>query len=316
MIELLAADFGVEPLEDDGKRVWFRLGAAPGSRPDAPTHHNIAPGSADSTLPVKLMHLPIALYIAWQQHAEALLREATLSAFDDGGEESHQDFPLATRALGALADATSRVFTLRDQDEAIADITVHIDADAVPFFPILRELLATATQMSRAGQLLVPPSLPEIIALRQWVCDEIARQSAGLDPTPWSDFDIVDDSPQQVAATTLAEIREADEAVMAADSSNRIIAVSHIAADLLGWEVDDLEGRRLVAIMPARMRDRHVAGFTRYLLEGTSDVLGRPYATKALHRDGHEIDVTLFIERHDDPATRALFVARLVADDN
>src|SRR5690348_3465496 len=36
MVELLADDFGVEPLEENGKRVWFRLGEAPGTPADVP----------------------------------------------------------------------------------------------------------------------------------------------------------------------------------------------------------------------------------------------------------------------------------------
>jgi hypothetical protein len=62
------------------------------------------------------------------------------------------------------------------------------------------------------------------------------------------------------------------------------------------------------------MRDKHIAAFTRYLLDGRSAILGREYATHALHRDGTEVPVTLIVERRTDPATRALFVARLVGN--
>jgi PAS domain S-box-containing protein len=92
--------------------------------------------------------------------------------------------------------------------------------------------------------------------------------------------------------------------------------VSPAAAALLGWEPADLEGRRLVSIVPPRLRDKHIAGFTRHLLDGHTTVLGHPYTTQALHRDGTEIEITLVVERRPDPLTRALFIARLaVADD-
>jgi PAS domain S-box-containing protein len=309
MVELLADDLGVEALEDDGKRVWFRLGVAPGTPPP------LADVPEDRPLPlvdVELRNLPVTLYTAWQQHADALLREATLASFDADDPDGNGDFPLAGKALSALADAAGLIFTLRDDDVASTDVTMHIDGDAVPYFPILRELLGQATAMSQAGQLLVPPSLPELAALRRWVCDEVARQSAGLPPTPWVDFDAEIDAPLQVSPATLAEIRSATGSVIAVDASNRMLAVSDEAADLLGYRPADLEGRRLVKIIPPRIRDKHIAAFTRYLLDGRSTVLGSEYATHALHRDGSELPVTLIVERRSDPATRALFVARIV----
>lgn len=312
MVELLADDFGVEPVDGGGKRVWFRLGAVPGTP--------VEPGQADAghlapAVPITLLGLPITLYTAWQQHAEALLREATIASLDKP-EVEHGDWPLAGRALGALADAAAKIFGLREQDVEVSDVTLHVDRDAVHFFPILREMLATATVMSEAGQLLVPPSLPEIAAIRRWVCDEIARQSAGLPPTTWVDPCADDAAPPTAAAATLAEVREAPYAAMAADAGNRIVAVSPAAAALLGWEPADLEGRRLVSIVPPRLRDKHIAGFTRHLLDGHTTVLGHPYTTQALHRDGTEIEITLVVERRPDPLTRALFIARLAATDD
>lgn len=308
MVELLADGFGVEPLEQDGKRVWFRLGVTPGTPVpiDEPAEDRPAP-----SVDVQLRNLPVTLYTAWQQHAEALLREATLATMDAGDPDSHGDYPLAGKALSALADAAGSIFALRDRDVATTDVTMSIDGDAVPYFPILRELLGQATAMSAAGRLLVPPSLPELAAVRRWVCDEIARQSAGLPPTPWVDFDAEIDAPLEVSPQTLAEIRHATGSVMAVDASNRLIAVSEEAAALLGYTPAELEGRRLVTIIPQRMRDKHIAAFTRYLLDGRSEILGSEYATHALHRAGHEIPVTLVVERRSDPATRALFVARI-----
>lgn len=312
MVELLADDFGVEPLDGDGKRVWFRLGAVPG----APAASNLdaldsgAAVDAFETKEIRLLALPVALYCAWQQHADALLREATLVALEDAAHKN-DDYPMASRALSALADAASGVFTLRDDDIVTSDTTLAISIDALHLFPILRDLLARATVLAAAGQLLTPPSLPEIVAVRRWVCDEIARQSAGLPPTPWAALDPNESVLLPASEATLDEVRTASVALVAADVANRIIAVSAPAAELLGWEVDELEGRRLVSIIPPRLRDRHIAGFTRHLIEGTSHILGRPASVPALRRDGSEVEVSLLIERRADPGARALFVATL-----
>jgi PAS domain S-box-containing protein len=312
MVELLAAEFGVESLEDDGKRVWFLLGSAPSAPGEAGATGDDgrpAPGDDLATTTIRLEHLPVELYCAWQPHAEALLREATLAALDDPA--SSGGFPLANQALGALADAARPVFALRDRGVASADVVLELAAEALPWFPLLRDILARATAMSIAGQLLVPPSLPELVALRNWVCDEIARQRLGVRPTPWTDLAADDGSPLQVSPSLLDEIRNATVATVAADAANRIIAVSRPAAELLGWDGAELEGRRLVTIIPQRLRDRHIAGFTRHLLDGTSRTVDGVLEVPALRHDGSEVMIRLGITRRADPSTWAVFVATM-----
>lgn len=311
MLELLADDHGVEPLADEGKLAWFRLGVVPGTPVDeSVTGHGA--GIPQLTTTIRLVDLPVPLYCAWQQHADALLREAMLAAFDEDNPEAHGDFALAGRALSAMADAFSDVFAMRDDDVASADVPLDIDTSAVPWFPILREQLSRATAMSVAGQLLVPPSLPEIVAVRNWMCDEVARQAAGLSPTPWVQLEGDEPPVAYLSTEVLDEVRDAKTALVAADAANRIVAVSASAAELLGWEsAADLEGRRLVTIIPRRLRDRHIAGFTRHLVDGSSRIIGTPVQVPALRHDGSEVEVELLIERRSHSGTRGLFVATL-----
>ena len=316
MVELLSHEFGAEPIDGDGKRVWFRLVrsdatgvAADEHRGHAHPHPTIteSPGRSQT---VVLRGVPVALYCAWQQHADSLLREATLVALDGHGVAAG-DYPLAAQALGALASAAHEIFVLRDSGVALADVPLDIASDALPWFPILRDLLARATALAATGKLLTPPSLPEIIALRNWVCEEVSRQAAGLQPQPWEPLSLDEIAPAAASAETLDHVRNAVQALVAADASNRIVAVSEAAKRLLGWDDGGLEGRRLVTIIPERLRDRHVAGFTRHLLDGSASLLGQTVTVPALRRDGTEIEVSLHIERRADAATRALFVATL-----
>ena len=78
--------------------------------------------------------------------------------------------------------------------------------------------------------------------------------------------------------------------VVAADDTNRIIAVSPSVAELLGYEVDELVGERVTTIIPPRLRELYVAGFTRYLATGKVTLLGRRLQLPARHRDGTEIE--------------------------
>jgi PAS domain S-box-containing protein len=317
MVELLSHDSGAESIDDEGKRVWFRLvrGDASGAATDEPEPRGRSLSLVEvdvrpRTRTIELRGVPVALYCVWQEHADALLREATLAALDENGV-AVDDYQVAAQALAALAAAAQEIFVLRDHGIATADVPLFLEAAAVPWFPILRDLFGRATRLSIAGRLLTPPSLPEIVALRNWVCDEIARQAAGLPAYPWKPLPLEESGPAAASAEALAAVRGSALALVGADASNRIVAVSDAARQLLGWEDASLEGRRLVTIIPERFRDRHVAGFTRHLLDGSSALLGRGVPMPALRRDGTEVDVELLIERRPDPATRALFVATL-----
>lgn len=308
MLELLADDLGMQPLADEGKRVWFRLGAAP-AEPDEPP----VAAPAQETATVVLRNVPVSLYCAWQQHASAILREAFIAALDESAIGVPDDLAMANDAMSALSGGTSEAFALRDAGVQHADLTLTMPTLSVPHFPVLRDVLRRCSAMSLVGQLLVPPALPEIQAVRNWVSGEVMRQATGLAPTPYveepDDHFVLD----EIAPETLDAIRRATIGMIAADRSNRIVAVSPLAAGIVGWQPDELEGHRLVSIIPPRLRDAHVAGFTRYLLDGTSKNFGRWIDVPALHADGSEIAVRLFVERAYDDGAGEYFVATVEA---
>jgi PAS domain S-box-containing protein len=307
MVELLSADFGMEALVNDGKRVWFRLGAAPG---DALGHD--APGDPrGATLSVRFVHLPVTLYSAWQEHADAILREAMLVALNDHDGELPEEFALASQALSALAAGTTNVFSPRADLPPYLDVEVALPRATVPNFPVLRDVLRRCSELSAEGRLLVPPSLPEIQAVRRWVCDEVGRQGQDLLPRPWTDIVVEDVAVDAMSADAIDAVRASALAQIAADRWNRIIAVSPAAGELLGWSPTELEGRRLVTIIPPPLRDAHIAAFTRQMLGGPARILGTPTDVPALHRDGSDIPVTLLIERQADSRGRSLFVATI-----
>jgi PAS domain-containing protein len=291
MVELLADDFGMQPVDGDGKRVWFRLGPAP-----ADVRDSEQPAPGPQLVGVRLVNLPVTLYSAWQEHADAILREAMLVALDAADGELPEDYALASEALSALGAQTTDVFALDGSIEHI-DVTIELSRTAIPNFPVLRDVLRRCSELSAEGLLLVPPSLPEIQAVRRWVCDEVGRQGQGLPPRPFADMAVEDVPVDPMSADAIDAVRSSGLAQIAADRWNRIIAVSPAAAELLGWTADELEA--------------HVAAFTRQMLGGEPRILGRPTDVPALRRDGGEVPVTLLIERRFDSRDRSLFVATL-----
>lgn len=99
--------------------------------------------------------------------------------------------------------------------------------------------------------------------------------------------------------------------VVATDASNRIIYVNQATEKLLGWPAEELIGKPLVTIMPARFRELHLARFNRYVISRVPRIIGRPIRLPALHRDGTEIDIELVLSALSTPDADPLIVATL-----
>lgn len=99
--------------------------------------------------------------------------------------------------------------------------------------------------------------------------------------------------------------------VVAANSANQIVYVNRELERLLGWPWNELAGRPILTIIPARLHDAHLAGFQRYLDTRVPHVIGSPIRMPALHRDGSEIDIELSLSALTFPNGEPLFVASL-----
>jgi PAS domain S-box-containing protein len=111
----------------------------------------------------------------------------------------------------------------------------------------------------------------------------------------------------------VSDITAASEALIAADDSNRILAVSVSAAKMLGWRPDDLVGERIIAIIPERLHETHIVGFLRFLLTGRQGIIGSLVTVPARRADGTEISVGLSIRVLPRSGGRTGFVAELTA---
>ena len=159
--------------------------------------------------------------------------------------------------------------------------------------------------------MLAPATQPEVRLLRRWICDQVRDQVAGRPAAPWPGL------PPELSAPDLPSpdwdtehVRTATTAVVAGDDLNRIVAASPAALELLGWD-EDLVGRRIGEIVPARLRESHIAGFTLHLLTGDSTILDNEVRVPALRRDGSEVDVLLLVRREHAADGRPVFTATL-----
>jgi PAS domain S-box-containing protein len=325
LLEQMVDRWGVDP-HDQGKTVWFELGtedieprgAAPG-----PGSAGAGADDAGRGVVVELRNVPLLLHAAWQMQAESLLREYLLSQLDDdNGTDQIERHAAAADALALLREQLPRP-QIGDDPNALMSAAVEprvstdrvvlmLPGPSVPHFQLLQELLDTAIDMADAGDLLTPPTQPEIQAFRRWLCTEVTRQVEGARPRPW-DGDVEGASaPRAAAPWDPHVVADAPTAKIAADDTNRILAVSRAGLALLGYgNPAELVHRRLVEIIPHRYRQAHLAGFTLHLFAGRSPLLSTSVVVPALRRDGSEVTVGLTVTAQHLPEGRRVFVADL-----
>jgi PAS domain S-box-containing protein len=239
-----------------------------------------------------------------RQHDDALLRELALMRPEDTGAP-----PRPRVDLRAVEQA------LREAAEnAVASIDLELVAqgDAGADASVLIDLLEAADEQALAGAMLTPAPLPEIRWCRTWHLKEIVvRRRVGH---RWPGHRPTSQARSRNAASSSTPGRcwtPCPTPWFVGDDRNRISYVNHAAADLLGWGRHELEGRRLTVLIPERLHEQHIAGYTRHMVTGERRLLGRPVRVPARRKDGSEVEVELLLAGLATPQGRPLFVASL-----
>ncbi|WP_432524967.1 ATP-binding protein [Kineococcus sp. SYSU DK006] len=342
----------------DGKVVWFELRTRHGepdaddllaawdedrwheqepepSEPDPPGRP--APGTGEvPSAPlqrVRFTGVPPTLWLAARQHHDALLRELTLYlATHDGAGVDLAAVELARQAFSnpVLAAAEEARRSTSPPPDPFSGLPVALDPiDVDVLLPprvsaaaaALQDALDTAERLARQGRLLALPGQAEVVAVRDWVCEEVQSQLHGGSPRAWQgarherfERPAPGHAPGPDAAPeALGAVREraarTGRGFVAVDAASRIVAVDEGLAAALGWEAAELVGRRVVVLIPPALREAHIAGFSRHLSTGRSRVLGLPLKVPVLHADGRELPCGLLIERTATPVGRWLYLA-------
>ena len=97
---------------------------------------------------------------------------------------------------------------------------------------------------------------------------------------------------------TLAIVNTAIDAVIGMSQTGTITEFNPAAVRMFGYSRDDVLGRDLAAaIIPARLRQQHRDGLSRYLATGIGPFIDRRVETVACHADGHEFPVEIAISK-------------------
>jgi anti-sigma regulatory factor (Ser/Thr protein kinase) len=222
LISALAEEWGVER-EGDGKTVWFAMSAATQttSRHDRviissaggePAHGSPEPtgrehprgGAGDThgpagrhggvdTVDVKVLGLPVEVYLEAEQHNDAVVRELTLIV-QSAGTAGGVDVPRRLLDLAAEVRATFSPASdgLRAQvEEAIRrgdqTVDIHVSVPRHGWEALLRlaDWLDEVDRYSVGGDLLTLESTPRLRRFRSWFAQQVSDQMRGLPATPW-----------------------------------------------------------------------------------------------------------------------------------
>jgi len=337
LVAALASDCGVRGLGGGGKAIWFRVrDEIPDQDPEdllaAWEVEELGTTATDDAVTVVLACLPPRLWLAARQHHDALLRELVL--YLAAHDEAPVDVHTADSARWLVSHTLTKVLKrLRPEGAAepvtaggrlssrswmpeTVDLELRVPPSLGPAYGVMQDALDQAERLAVAGQLLVRPGLPEIIECRDWVCDQVVAQLAGVPAAPWPgtaqerfETAVHDYAGADQLEWDIGVVRDSDRGVVAADGANRIVAVSASLARRLGWAVDDLVGRRVVTLVPPALREAHVAGFSRHLSTGEANLFGLELELPVLARDGSQVRSRFRLERGPSNAVRAVYIA-------
>ena len=303
-----------------GKVVWFELGRPLGTRSPAPLP---TPAPEPEPVEVTLLAVPLLMHWAWQEHAATLLRDYLLHALGTDGA-ALDDHAAASNALRVLDDQLPRPRLPSDPDALMASsvepivtapsISLRVAASSLRHFAVLDDLLVRAIVAAEDGHLLSPPTQPEMAEMRAWLCGEVAGQARSGRPTPWR-------ARTDVRATLPADadrarvhrgLADTDEAIIAIDERSVIVAVSPRAVAFLGYATqDELLGRRVLAVVPERFHQAHIAGTTLHVTHGRDPLLNRWLTVPVVRADGTEVDADMRVAPRRLEGDARVFVAQL-----
>jgi PAS domain S-box-containing protein len=114
-------------------------------------------------------------------------------------------------------------------------------------------------------------------------------------------------------------VEQAPDAIIFADREGMIQVWNQAAADLFGFPADDVIGLSLDIIIPEHLRHAHWDGFGRAVALGHTKHGNRALKTRATHKDGKRLYVSLAFSIVNDPDGKvigAMATARKFIEDD
>jgi len=109
------------------------------------------------------------------------------------------------------------------------------------------------------------------------------------------------DAARMINIRHAALLDDSAAGILRINEQGRIQAINPAALAMLGYEQDEVLGRNVSMLMPARYAEHHNGFLQRYLETGEKRIIGTGREVEACHRDGHEIPVHLAVSEVEGP---------------
>jgi hypothetical protein len=142
---------------------------------------------------VALIDFPVARYQQMQQQHDAMMRELTLIALAPDPDDSvvpRRLISLAEEIFQGQGDAArpfrDGVSAAAERGDDITTLQLQIPYTTLRWMEDFMLLFDESDEYCRRGQLLTPPSPPEVVSFRHWLVGELIRQIRdGAPPSPF-----------------------------------------------------------------------------------------------------------------------------------
>lgn len=142
---------------------------------------------------IALVDIPVDRFVQMQQQHDAMLREFTLIALGSprgGSGTSRRLVSLAEEMQVRFGESDppfrAAVAAAKEQGDIVTTISMKIPFATLRWCEDFLLLFEEGDEFCRQGQLLTPPSPPEVAEFRRWLVGELIRQIRdGATPTPF-----------------------------------------------------------------------------------------------------------------------------------
>lgn len=145
---------------------------------------------------VRMLGMPLVLRERSRQHGAELLREMTLIMIGHADRTTSHEVPgrllelaheLDTFYGPYIASSTEEMDAALDRGQDTCDeVVYHLPPQSAAFVQRVADMLSEVESYCRSdGYLLTLAPPPDIAAYRDWSINEVLRQRAGEEPTPW-----------------------------------------------------------------------------------------------------------------------------------
>lgn len=165
--------------------------------------------------------------------------------------------------------------------------------DLMPPLPMIIEALIDAALLS---VLLIP-------MLSFFIFRPVARHI--------SEHRIVEESLANSEKNVRAIIKSVGEGIVVVDSKSTIQMVNGELLSIFGYAENELIGKKVSVLMPAKLRDKHETGMHSYLGGGRPRMLGRRVELEGIRKSGEAFPIELRVEETSDVTGERFFTGAI-----